>query len=182
MKQIKWMKGLLALALAAVLAAGMTGCESIKDGVANALGFSTTAEEEDTTNWAAATADPIMLPEGTDATAQWTNVVANGTLYGVYNGIWTRNTGWFQTSGNTLTITACGTAEGPQRYKLAVWKKVDGGAQYVDGSTGYIHTDGSNYRFTVSGLDPSAQYRITVSYDSSRYYLYGMFAAEGIVG
>ena len=182
MKQIKWMKGLLALALAAVLAAGMTGCESIKDGVANALGFSTTAEEEDTTNWAAATADPIMLPEGTDATAQWTNVVANGTLYGVYNGIWTRNTGWFQTSGDTLTITACGTAEGTQRYKLAVWKKVDGGAQYVDGSTGYIHTDGSNYRCTVSGLDPSAQYRITVSYDSSRYYLYGMFAAEGIVG
>ena len=84
--------------------------------------------------------------------------------------------------GDSLTITACGTAEGVQEYKIALWKKVDGGAQYVDGSTGYIHTDGSNYRFTISGLDPSAQYRLTISYDSSRYYLYGMFKAEGIAG
>ena len=46
--------------------------------------FSSNAQqEEDTTNWAATTADPILLPEGTDATAQWTNVVSNGTLYGV---------------------------------------------------------------------------------------------------
>ena len=73
---------LAALALAAVLALGLTGCESLKENVANMLGFSN-AEEVDTTNWAAATADPIMLPEGTNATAQWTNVVANGTLYGV---------------------------------------------------------------------------------------------------
>ena len=171
-----------ALLLAAALALGLTGCESIKTGVANMLGFSSTAEEEDTTNYAAATADPILLPEGTDATAQWTNVVANGTLYGVYNGIWSRNTGYFQVSDDSLTITACGTAEGVQEYKLALWKKVDGGAQYVDGSTGYIHTDGSNYRFTITGLDPAAQYRLTVSYDSSRYYLYGMFSAEGVVG
>ena len=172
---------LAALLLAAVLAFGLTGCESLKDSVANMLGYSS-AEEVDTTNWAEATTDPIMLPEGTDATAQWTNVVANGTLYGVYNGIWSRNTGYFQVSGDSLTITACGTAEGVQEYKIALWKKVDGGAQYVDGSTGYIRTDGTNYRYTITGLDPSAQYRITVSYDSSRYYLYGMFAAEGIVG
>ena len=172
---------LAALALAAVLALGLTGCESLKENVANMLGFSN-AEEVDTTNWAAATADPIMLPEGTNATAQWTNVMANGTLYGVYNGIWSRNTGYFQVSGDSLTITACGTAEGVQEYKIALWKKVEGGAQYVDGSTGYIHTDGSNYRFTITGLDPAAQYRLTISYDSSRYYLYGMFAAEGIVG
>ena len=85
-------------------------------------------------------------------------------------------------AGDTLTITACGTAEGPQEYKIALWKKVDGGAQYVDGSTGYFHTDGTNYTYTITGLDPSVQYRITVSYDSSKYYLYGMFAAEGIVG
>ena len=157
---------LAALLLAAVLAFGLTGCESLKDSVANMLGYSS-AEEVDTTNWAEATTD---------------NVVANGTLYGVYNGIWSRNTGYFQVSGDSLTITACGTAEGVQEYKIALWKKVDGGAQYVDGSTGYIHTDGSNYRFTIGGLDPSAQYRLTISYDSSRYYLYGMFKAEGIAG
>ena len=172
---------LAALLLAAALALGLTGCESLKDNVANMLGFSS-AEEVDTTNWAEATTDPIMLPDGTDATAQWTNVVANGTLYGVYNGIWTRNTGYFQVSGDSLTITACGTAEGTQRYKIALWKKVDGGAQYIDGSTGYIPTDGTNYQFTIGGLDPAAQYRLTVSYDSSRYYLYGMFAAQGVAG
>lgn len=182
MKRKSKIKTLCALALAAALTLALAGCESIKDGVANLMGYSTEVEEEDTTNWAAATTDPIMLPEGTDPTAQWTNVVSEGTLYGVYNGIWTRNTGYFQVSGDSLTITACGTAEGTQRYKLALWKKVDGGSQYVENSTGYIPTDGSNYRFTVSGLDPSAQYRITVSYDSSRYYLYGMFAAEGIAG
>ena len=55
-----------------------------------------------------------------------------------------------------MTITVCGTAEGVQEYKFALWKKVEGGAQYVDGSTGYIHTDGSNYRFTITGLDPAA--------------------------
>ena len=84
-----------------------------------------------------------MLPEGTDSTAQWANVVANGTLYGIYNGIWKRNTGYFQVAGDTLTITACGTAEGPQEYKIALWRKVEGGAQYVNGSTGYFHTDGT---------------------------------------
>lgn len=176
------MKRFFALVLAAALTLSLAGCESIKNGVASLMGFSNTAQEEGTENWAAATTDPIMLPEGTDSTAQWANVVSNGTLYGIYNGIWKRNTGYFQVAGDTLTITACGTAEGVQEYKLALWKKVDGGAQYVDGSTGYIRTDGTNYRYTITGLDPSAQYRITVSYDSSRYYLYGMFAAEGIVG
>ncbi|OUN38907.1 hypothetical protein B5G28_07620 [Faecalibacterium sp. An77] len=176
------MKRFFALVLAAALTLSLAGCESIKNGVASLMGFSNTAQEADTENWAAATTDPIMLPEGTDSTAQWANVVSNGTLYGIYNGIWKRNTGYFQVAGDTLTITACGTAEGVQEYKLALWKKVDGGAQYVDGSTGYIRTDGTNYRYTITGLDPSAQYRITVSYDSSRYYLYGMFAAEGIVG
>ena len=74
-------RALCALALAGALALSLAGCESIKNGVANALGFSSNAQqEEDTTNWAAATADPILLPEGTDATAQWTNVVSNGTL------------------------------------------------------------------------------------------------------
>ena len=35
---------------------------------------------------------------------------------------------------------------------------------------------------TISGLDPAAQYRVTISYDSSRYYLYGLLKVEGIAG
>ena len=49
-------------------------------------------------------------------------------------------------------------------------------------STYYIHTDGTDYRCTISGLDPAAQYRVTISYDSSRYYLYGLMKVEGIAG
>ena len=79
-----------------------------------------------------------------------------------------------------LSIMGCGTAEGTQRFKVAVWKKVDGGAEYVTDSTYYIHTDGTDYRCTISGLDPAAQYRVTISYDSSKYYLYGLLKVEGI--
>ena len=32
------------------------------------------------------------------------------------------------------------------------------------------------------GLDPAASYRLTISYDSSRYYLYGGLKVEGIAG
>ena len=78
---------LAALLLAAVLAFGLTGCESLKDSVANMLGYSS-AEEVDTTNWAEATTDPIMLPEGTDATA-------SGPM-------------WWQTAPCTGCITAFG--------------------------------------------------------------------------
>ena len=78
------------------------------------------------------------------------------------------------------SIVRCGTAEGTQRFKVAVWKKVDGGAEYVTDSTYYIHTDGTDYRCTISGLDPAAQYRVTISYDSSKYYLYGLLKVEGI--
>ena len=40
----------------------------------------------------------------------------------------------------SVKVMGCGTAEGTQRFKVAVWKKVDGGAEYVTDSTYYIHT------------------------------------------
>ena len=36
------------------------------------------------------------------------------------------------------------------------------------------------FRYVISGLDPAASYRLTISYDSSRYYLYGGLKVEGI--
>ena len=98
----------------------------------------------------------------------------------MFNGIWSRNTGYFTVPGGSLNIMACGTAEGTQKFKVALWKKVDGGAAYVPDSTYYVKTDGTDYRCTISGLDPAAQYRVTISYDSSRYYLYGLMKVEAL--
>lgn len=177
---MKYLKFIIPLVVVAILAGVVISNGGPVEMLRNMLGVSSQVQETETKNWAAATTDPIMVPEGTDTTAKYTNVVSNGSLYAVYNGIWSRDTGYFTVPSGTLTITACGTAEGTQQYKIAVWKKVEGGAEYVNGSTGYIKTDGTNYRYTVTGLDPTASYRITVSYDSSKYYLYGMFQAEGV--
>ena len=106
----------------------------------------------------------------------------NSCLNIVFNGIWSRQTDYFTAPNGVITLTGYGTAEGTQKYKIALWRKVDGGAQYVDGSTYYIKTDGQNYRCSIGGLDPAASYRLTISYDSSRYYLYGGLKVEGIAG
>lgn len=177
-KKAKWLLALMA-ALALVLA--LTGCKATMTSVAHRLLGISDVEEEDTTRWAEAAPEGIALPEGMDSTAKFAAERAgDGQLYVVFNGIWSRNTGYFLAPNGTLTLTATGTAEGTQRYKIAVWKQVAGGTEYVSGSTGYIHTDGGTYTYTVSGLDPTASYRLTISYDSRSYYLYGMVRVDGI--
>lgn len=171
-------KRILAFALAAVLAVVvLTGCKSIAQKV---FGSSNEVQEDDTTQWAVLSSDPLMLDGIADTTAKYATARANGALNIVFNGIWSRQTSYFTVPSGTLSIMGCGTAEGTQRFKVAVWKKVDGGAEYVTDSTYYIHTDGTDYRCTISGLDPAAQYRVTISYDSSKYYLYGLLKVEGI--
>ncbi len=173
-------KRILAFALAAVLAVVvLTGCKSIAQKV---FGSSNEVQEDDTTQWAVLSSDPLMLDGIADTTAKYATARANGALNIVFNGIWSRQTNYFAAPTGTLTVMACGTAEGTQRYKVSVWQKVAGGAQYVNGSTYYIKTDGQNYRCVISGLDPAASYRLTISYDSSRYYLYGGLKVEGIAG
>lgn len=181
---MKTKKRFLAVVLAAaLLVAGLTGCKDALRGVAQKIsGSSGEVQEEDTTRWADATADPLIIQGIADASAKFDTAMVDGTLYAVFNGIWSRSTGYFTAPSGSLSIMACGTAEGTQKFKVALWKKVDGGAEYVPDSTYYIHTDGTNYRCTVSGLDPVAQYRVTISYDSSRYYLYGLMKVEGIAG
>ena len=49
--------------------------------------------------------------------------------------LYTSNTGYFTVPGGSVNIMACGTAEGTQKFKVALWKKVDGGAAYVPDST-----------------------------------------------
>ena len=171
-------KRILAFALAAVLAVVvLSGCKSIAQKV---FGSSNEVQEDDTTQWAVLSSDPLMIDGIADTTAKYVTARANGALNIVFNGIWSRQTDYFTVPGGSLTITGYGTAEGTQRYKVSVWQKVAGGAQYVNGSTYYIKTDGQNYRCVISGLDAAASYRLTISYDSSRYYLYGGLKVEGI--
>lgn len=179
---MKTKKRFLAVVLAAaLLVAGLTGCKDALRGVAQKIsGSSGEVQEEDTTRWADATADPLIIQGIADASAKFDTAMVDGTLYAVFNGIWSRSTGYFTAPSGSLSIMACGTAEGTQKFKVALWKKVDGGAEYVSDSTYYVKTDGTNYRCTVSGLDPAAQYRVTISYDSSRYYLYGLMKVEGV--
>ena len=179
---MKTKKRFLAVVLAAaLLVAGLTGCKDALRGVAQKIsGSSGEVQEEDTTRWADATADPLIIQGIADASAKFDTAMVDGTLYAVFNGIWSRQTNYFAAPTGTLTVMACGTAEGTQRYKVSVWQKVAGGAQYVNDSTYYFKTDGQNYRCVISGLDPAASYRLTISYDSSRYYLYGGLKVEGI--
>ena len=178
---MKMKKQLLALLLAAVMVLSLTGCkETLKKVAQKVTGHSEEVQEEDTTRWAEATTDPLIIQGIADASAKYATATADGCLYAVFNGIWSRNTGYFTVPGGSLNIMACGTAEGTQKFKVALWKKVDGGAQYVDNTTFYFTADGQNYHCDIGNLDPNASYRVTISYDSSRYYLYGLMKVEGI--
>ena len=172
-------KRILAFVLAAVLAVVvLTGCKSIAQKV---FGSSNEVQEDDTTQWAVLSSDPLVIDGIADTTAKYATARANGALNIVFNGIWSRQTEYFTVPSGLLSIYGCGTTDGgAQKFKVSLWKKVDGGAEYVADSTYYIHTDGTDYRCTISGLDPAAQYRVTISYDSSKYYLYGLLKVEGI--
>lgn len=172
-------KRILAFALAAVLAVVvLSGCKSI---VQKVFGSSNEVQEDDTTQWAVLSSDPLMLDGIADCTAKYATARANGALNIVFNGIWSRKTEYFTVPSGLLSIYGCGTTDGgAQKFKVSLWKKVDGGAQYVDNTTFYFTADGQNYHCDIGNLDPNASYRVTISYDSSRYYLYGLMKVEGI--
>lgn len=166
-----------------VLLLALVSCRDTLGAIKDQLtGKSDAVQEEDTTQWAELTTDPLSLEGIADPSAKYATAAVNSCLNIVFNGIWSRQTDYFTAPNGVITVTGYGTAEGTQKYKIAVWRKADGGAQYVDGSTYYIKTDGQNYRCSIGGLDPAASYRLTISYDSSRYYLYGGLKVEGIAG
>ena len=181
---MKKTKRIFVFALALLLAALMlTGCKSTLTSIAHKLtGASDEVQEEDTTQWAAPSSDPLMIEGIADTSAKYATAVANGSLNIVFNGIWSRQTDYFTVPNGLLSVYGCGTAEGVPKVKNSLCKKVDGGAQYVDNTTYYFVTDGQNYHCDIGDLDPNASYRLTISYDSSKYYLYGLLKVEGIGG
>ena len=175
---MKMKKRLFVLLLAAVMALTcLTGC---KDALRKITGTSNEVQEEDTTRWAEQTGDPLIIQGIGDPSAKFDTAMVDVCLYAVFNGIWSRNTNYFAVPTGTLKVMACGTAEGAQKFKVALWKKTDAGVEYVPDSTYYVKTDGTDYTCTISGLDPAGIYRMTISYDSSRYYLYGLLKLEGV--
>lgn len=162
---------LLALATAAILAALMlTGC-----------GEKEAVEQRDPLTRAEATEEVITLPEGMDASAGFATQMTDTGMYIVFNGINKRETDYFTVPGGSLTIlsNATGEATGMKSFKINLWKKVEGGAEYVDDSTIYYYTNGDMHTYTISDLDPAAQYRMVLSYDAYGYYIYGQMRVDG---
>ena len=153
-------KRILAFALAAVLAVVvLTGCKSIAQKV---FGSSNEVQEDDTTQWAVLSSDPLMIDGIADTTAKYATARANGALNIVFNGIWSRQTEYFTVPSGLLSIYGCGTTDGgAQKFKVSLWKKVDGGAQYVDNTTFYFTADGRvDFRELVKDLASQFHTRI----------------------
>ena len=93
---MKMKKRIIALLLAVLLAVGLIGCKDVLKGIVHkATGTSDEVQEEDTTRWADATADPLIIQGIADSSAKFAAATADGCLYAVFNGIWSRSTGYF---------------------------------------------------------------------------------------
>ncbi len=164
---------MLALGLAMVCAAfALTGCTidlTGGDEPVNSLTRAETAPED------------VTLPEGMDPEAQFATQMTDSGMYIVFNGINDKKTDYFTVPGGTLTIDASATGEatGMKSFKINLWKKMDGSTQYVDNTTIYYYTDGEPHTYTITDLDPQAQYRISISYDAYKYYIYGKMRVNG---
>ena len=185
----------LALALALCMALSLSAC-SPKDVMKNVIvkactvmGFidESSGEEETSTKNVATAGGDVTFPEGMDTTSGKLVTQAVGdTLYVAFNGIANRNTEYFVAAGDSLTITGYATTESTnenyQTFKAAVWELSDDKTttSYVQGSTVYYTTDGSCYTYTITGLTPGKQYKVSISYDSSIYYVTGGLKIQGL--
>ena len=104
---MKMKKRIIALLLAVLLAVGLIGCKDVLKGIVHkATGTSDEVQEEDTTRWADATADPLIIQGIADSSAKFAAATADGCLYAVFNGIWSRSTGYFTAPTGSLNIMA----------------------------------------------------------------------------
>src|SRR5699024_290716 len=97
-----------------------------------------------------------------------------------------RSTEYFVPASDSITVTGYATTESTsenyQVFKVAVWQLSDDKAttSYVQGSTIYYTTDGTCYNYTITGLTPGKQYKINISYDSSKFYVTGGLKIQGL--
>ena len=177
------------------LCVSLTAC-SPKELLKSAILKSTTAlglrqersdeDEVDDLTYATAGGD-VTYPETMDTTAaKLVTEVDGSVLYAAFNGIQNRSTDYFVAGSDSLTITGYATTESTnenyQTFKVALWELSDdrASAGYVIGSTVYYTTDGSCYQYTITGLTPGKQYKVNISYDSTRYFVTGGIKVEGL--
>ena len=112
---MKMKKRIIALLLAVLLAVGLIGCKDVLKGIVHkATGTSDEVQEEDTTRWADATADPLIIQGIADSSAKFAAATADGCLYAVFNGIWSRSTGYFTAPTGSLNICLLYTSPSPR--------------------------------------------------------------------
>ena len=186
----------LALLTALVcLCVSLTAC-SPKEVLKSAILKSTTAlglrqettDEDEVDNLTYATAGgDVTFPEAMDSTASKLVTEVDGdTMYVAFNGIQNRSTDYFVAGSDSLTVTGYATTESTnenfQTFKVALWELSDDktATSYLIGSTTYYTTDGSCYQYNISGLTLGKQYKIYISYDSTRYYITGGLKVEGL--
>lgn len=185
----------IALALALCLALSLSACspkQALKDAVVKAvtvLGFrdENAGDEDEATQVMATAGGDVTFPEGFDSTSGKLVTQASGdTLYVAFNAIQNRSTEYFVAAGDSLTITGYATTESTsenyQTFKVAVWQLSDDKTttSYVQGSTVYYTTDGTCYNYTITGLTPGKQYKVNISYDSSKFYVTGGLKIQGL--
>jgi hypothetical protein len=188
---IKHAKRWMVSALALVLALTMTGC-SMKEMAVNLIlkvvGTQDDGEDDSASLVYADAGGSITFPDGFDTTGRFNTLIQDGSLYIAFNGIANKSTGYFVTSGDSVTVTAYATTEATadslQKFKIALWELSEDQTttSYVTGSTVYYKTGGDCYTYTVSGLDPSRQYKVVTSYDSAKYYVTGGMVVSGVAG
>lgn len=178
-------------ALALVLALSLTAC-SPKDmlgnmilGVADLFGLRSESSNDDEAEETVATpGGSISFPEGMDTQSRFPTMVSGDTLYIAFNGISNRSTDYFVAASDTVTLTAYATTESATilEFKAALWELSDDQTKtsYLQGSTVYFPTGGECSTYTVSGLTPGKMYKVTVSYDSVRYYITGGMTVTGV--
>ncbi len=190
---MKLSKRVPALLAAVLLGACLSACsveemrEKASDliiDMATRFGFISEEEaEDDVQRTEAAPGGSITFPEDfVDEGESMTTMLRDGTLYIDFNNIRYKTTDYFVATSNSVTITAFAAstnteAKTPPLYKAALWMLSEDMAHtsYVEGSTVYLSAAGENtcYTRTVSGLTPGRRYKVSISYDTTSYYVTG---------
>lgn len=121
--------------------------------------------------------------EGLDEGAHVSTVVQDDVLYVSIKNIQNGNTRYFHPGSSSITVNANMVSDSGSSalYKLSLWMLNDENkAQYVEGCTLQMTADGTCYTGTLSGLDTSRLYKLTLGYATAYYYLSGSISVSPI--